>query len=468
MAHNAPSPALVSRAVALIEARTGLNVGSQFQTELPSLLDRLSGGDLLAYIQRMEKAPEVAPEWQTLINTLTIGETYFLRDADHFRLLRQHILPALTLEKRQKKTLDLNVWCAGCATGEEPYSVAITLQEFLPDIAKWRINIVGTDINQRAIETARRALYRRWSFRHTPDSFERRYFDVSDAGAELQPQIQRMVTFKRMNVLEAPPLPACDIIFCRNILLYLTRTSIERVEDSLFQALHPGGWLLLGQAEALRYERERWLLHVFPGTPIYQKPGQRVPDPAARVRYEPPKQDEDITSIPMPPVQPTREVLYADAVRAIQAEHHDDAERFLAGVLAQQPAHARAHTLLAFIFANRQAIPEAHAHLDTAISNEPLLADAFYIRALVHQEQSEFGKARDALKSALYCDRNHVLALYFQGTLQAKAGDLPDAYRLWRNARRALGTYAPDDYVSEFSNITARVLDAILGRNLEE
>ncbi|MCU0511353.1 MAG: hypothetical protein MUE40_02170 [Anaerolineae bacterium] len=455
-------PAL-AKAVQLIEQRIGLNIAAHFQAECVPLLERLAGGNLAHLVRRLESQPESSAEWQALISTLTIGETYFLRDKDHFTLLRQTILPALTLEKRRQQRKELVIWCAGCASGEEPYSVAITLQEFLTDLPAWSITILGTDINGRAIEAARKGVYRQWSFRHTGIGFEKRYFTAVSGGAMIKPEIQKLVSWQRANILAAAPLPACDIIFCRNVLLYLKKDSIQQVEETLFRTLVPGGWLLLGQAEAIRFQRERWHLHIFPGTPIYQKP--LAAGEAGRIDYEPPATHGQSTPVPF---ALTRESAYIDAVRAIQTDRQEEAARHLMDLLAQYPAHARAHALLAFLFAGRQALPEAQAHLDAALSYDPLLADAHYIRAMLHLEQHNTASAREALRAALYCDRGHVMSAYLLGSLQAAAGNLPDASRLWRNARRALIALAPHDYVSDLSDMTAATLDALLVARLDE
>ncbi len=454
----------------LIEQRTGLNVYAQFRSELHPLLEQLAGGDLVRLLHHLRATDETDSQWQALINTLTIGETYFMRDKEHFRLLRTRILPQIILEKRQQKRLELTIWCAGCATGEEPYSVAITLQEFLPDIAKWKVTLIGTDINQRAIDTARQALYRKWSFRHTEPGFEKRYFEPSDNGAQLKSEIHKMVTFKRANVLDTPPVTHCDIIFCRNVLLYLGKESIRQVENNIFEALTNGGWFILGHAEALRYQRERWLLHIFPGTPIYQKPvttalAKSAPTAPKPIIHDPIENAESFVTID-PNNSPT--AAYSAAVQAIQSDNYPAAERYLVEVLAKQPNYARAHTLLAFIFAGRQAYPEAHAHLDKAMKYEPLLADAHYIRGLLHLEQKEIAEAQEVLRAALYCNRQHIMAADLLGTLRAQAGDLPDAYRLWRNAQRALTAYAPQDYISDFSDITAGALDTLLNDRLDK
>lgn len=452
----------VARAVQLIEHRTGLDLTAQFRQELPALIDRLSGGDINGFTHRLQTSADSSPEWQNVINMFTIGETYFMRDGEHFRILRQKILPMLTMERRQHPPLELTVWCMGCATGEEPYSVAMTLFEFLPDLTSWRLNIIGTDINGKALDGARNAVYRRWSFRHTPDYLEKRYFEQTEQGLHLIKPIRQMVTFQRASLLDAPPVSSCDIIFCRNVMLYLRRDLLQEVEDMMYRMLRPGGWLLLGQAEALRYERDRWLLHVFPGVPIYQKPPLRQTSNLSRVRYE--------TLEPLRTTLPVTGSLtddYGRAVEAMRADNAKQAAQILSGLVSRQPHHAPTHILLAYLFANQKALPEAESHLNAALRIDALQADAFYVKALLALENDDEALARTHLKAALYCDRQHVLAMDAFATMQFKAGVWSDAYRIWNNARRALADLSPDDYVSDLSELTAHSFDDVLKQRLK-
>jgi len=454
--------AAVARAVKLIEYRTGLDLTAQFRHELPAFLDRLAGGDLNAFVRRLQTSSESSLEWQSVINTFTIGETYFMRDGEHFRILRQKILPALTMERRQAPPLELTVWCMGCATGEEPYSVAMTLFEFLPDLTSWRLNIIATDINGKALDAARNGVYRRWSFRHTPDYLEKRYFEPTEHGLQLSRPIRQMVTFQRASLLEVPPVTSCDIIFCRNVMLYLRRDLLEGVEDMMYRVLRPGGWLLLGQAEALRYERDRWLMHVFPGVPIYQKPPLRSTGTLSRVRYE--TLEPLLTTLP---VTGSLTDDYGQAVAALRADDAKQAAQILSGLVSRQPHHAPTHILLAYLFANQKALPEAESHLNAALRIDALQADAFYVKALLALEKDDEGLARTHIKAALYCNRQHVLALDAFATMQLKAGSWSDAYRIWNNARRVLAEMPPDAYVSDLSELTAHSFDDVLKQRLK-
>lgn len=460
---NPVSP--ITQAIRAIEARSGLSAGTLRRAEITQLLNNLSGGDLPRFVERLAMRDLSSPEWQAVFRSIAIGETYFMRDSAHFKLLREHILPQITMQRREQRDLFLRVWCAGCSTGEEAYSVAITLFETLPDLARWRIDIIGSDVNLSSLEAARRARYRRWSFRQTPDGFRGRYFQEEGDLYKLSDEIRPMVRFEFSNLLDKRSDGAFDLIFCRHVMLYFSEESVNRAEEILFQTLRPGGWLLLGQAEALRFRRDQWTLHLFPGSPLYQRPlaGRKAYE--RTVHYHTPHSS---ASYLRPAPEPSVEDAYKQAVEAIHNDQVDSAEQSLARVLAYDPQHARAHTVLALLFANRRAIPEARSHLERALRYEPLLADAHYVAALLHNDQADTAAAQGALQSALYCERGHILASFMLGEMSATQGDLQRAYRHWQRARTGLGFLAPDAFISDLSDLRAGVLDALLRERLDE
>ncbi len=453
---------VIVQAIELIENRIGIAVGKQYQSEFMGLFTRLAQQKPRAFLQQLRELPDASPQWQRLINTLTIGETYFLREENHFELLKKHILPKLILERRQQSNHRLRIWSAGCASGEEAYSIAITLHQFLPDMNNWDIEIYGSDINDYALKTARHAVYRDWAFRHTDTLFQQNYFNKVEGGFQLKPIIKDRVSFRQHNLL-TPNINRHDIIFCKNVLLYFDEEYIQQAETNLFNALHPKGWLFLGQAEALRSHRDRWQTHIFPGSPIYQRPtgNYQLSDIDHRLLI-----DIDET-------QPTSALevdidFYSQAVLAV---HHDDnssAEHYLSLALSNNHQTAKSHTLLAWLFANRKAIPEAEAHIIATLAINPLHADAHYVSALIALEQDNLDDTFRALQMALYCDTYHALSAFMLGNLYAQSGQLTKAFSQWSKVKNAISTLQPDDYVSDLSDLKAEQLDAMIKSHLED
>jgi chemotaxis protein methyltransferase CheR len=454
---------IIVQAIELIESRIGIAVGKQFHDEFADLFKRLSRNEPLSYLHKLQTQDEKSSGWQRLINTMTVGETYFLREENHFNLLKKHILPKLILRRRQQHNHTLRIWSAGCASGEEPYSVAIILHEFIPDIAKWTIEIQGTDINEYVLQSARHGIYREWAFRHSDTLFQQNYFDKVDGGFQIKPFIKDKVAFRQQNLLHEDNLHKYDIVFCKNVLLYFDAISTKKAEGNLFQSLNPQGWLFLGQAEAINFDRDRWQTHIFPGSPIYQRPDNGL-NPID-IEYRTISPDEEETQ---PVAISNHENYYESAVEAIHDDNNTRAEHYLSLALYHNHELAQCHTLLAWLFANRKAFPEAEAHIKAALAINPLHADAHYVTALASLEQGQLDDAHRALQMTLYCDKYHALAAFMLGNLYAQIGNLPKAYSQWAKVQWAIEALDPSNYISDLSDLTAGQLDALIGSHLSD
>lgn len=448
---------LIFRASALIEQRTGLATSAQLRVNLEAILNELAQGDLERLLRSLQASPETAPIWQKLFHALAIGESYFFRHRDHFELFRNYILPTLIPQRRQNSHLYLNLWSAGCATGEETYSIAIALYEYLPDLPRWTINLIGTDINTVALQTAQRGVYRNWSFRHTDPDFRQTYFAQEAGSLQIKPSIRSLVSFRYNNLLSAPPVPQLDVIFCCNVLIYFEESRIQQVEDMFFDALIPGGWLILGQGESIRFQRKRWMTHILSDTVIYQKPTQASPQPVVT-----------------PPAVKTAMVAdsgllpnYMQAVDALREKQYGKSEHLLREILANNPRFAPAHVLLGCISANLQMLDAARKHLDIALKLDPLQADAHYLRGVLHLESGHTEAARDALRAALYCKRGHALAGMILGHLYTQQGETGKARRTWEEALQTVKSLDPDTPVSDLSDLTAASVETFLSSQLE-
>lgn len=445
-----PQSTLLQHAAALIEHRTGLS--TRRRGDLQMLLTEIAGDQLAAFTHQLQNATLDQPIWQGIIRALAIGETYFFRDDTHFQALRRKILPALIMKRRQQHDFTLNLWSVGCATGEEPYSLAILLYDLLPDLSRWQINLIATDINAQALEIARRGIYRPWSFRQTDIQNSGHFERVEDCW-QIQSHIRQMVTFQQNHLLEGTGVGygQFDLIFCRNVLLYFSPEHAVAAEAVLRESLVPGGWLFLGHSELVRGQPDAWLMNQFPGSPIYQKPN----GVQTSVQVQP--------DTPLPPAESH---TYDDAVRAYHAKQRDQTEQMLLRLLAAQPDHAKGWALLACLSADRHQPESAHHRLDHALALDPLLADAHYLRALLYREDGQIEPALQSLRAALYANRSHVLAGYMLGTLYMQSGDFERAVKFWENARHALLVLPPQQPLSDLSELTAGRLNALITEQL--
>ena len=200
----------------------------------------------------LKNKPESYPAWRMIIQALTVGETYFFRNQAHLKALRESVLPDLIEQRRRAGDRRLRIWSAGCASGEEPYSLAMLLRDLVPDIESWSIDLLGTDINEFFLERARQGFYRSHSFRgETRDWLQQRWFTASEGGFQLVPEIRRMVRFESLNLISDtyPIAASMDIILCRNVTIYFDREETRRVMGRMYDTLAENGWLIVGHSE---------------------------------------------------------------------------------------------------------------------------------------------------------------------------------------------------------------------------
>jgi chemotaxis protein methyltransferase CheR len=440
----------------VIEKRLGLAQGASAGLNIQHALEDIAGSDLDAYAQRLSAASLTDSIWQELITALNIGETYFFRSRAQLDWIERTLLPNLN-------GADLNIWSAGCATGEETYSIAITLQNLLTPAARSRVQLMGTDISKTALETATRGTYREWSFRHTDPAFRQSYFEEVPGGWQINPSLREMTTFRQLNLVDSAPLTGLDIIFCCNVLLYFTSEAIRKTEEVFFHALKPGGWLLLGQAEMLRFARDRWIMHVYNGMVVYQKP----PD-AMQARLEsvnaPLKPASLLQSKPLGMTV----ALYDEAVPLVRTKQYESAQSILNTVLAANPQEARAHVLLGSVLANLGHIEAARRAVDDALRWDPLRADAHYLKGVLYLETGRAEPGKDALRSALYCQPGHPLAAMILGNLYMRADEAERARRTWEAALEHLVDLPAEQPVSDLSDMTAASVTDFLRAQLTQ
>jgi len=189
---------------------------------------------------------------QVLISRLTVNETYFMRESYQFDALVSTVLPAV---ERARPGRSVRILCLPCSTGEEPYSVALTLLERWPSLAHVDVEIVGADIDHNAVAAAKSGSYGPRSVQRIPPATRRRYFEDTGTGSlQISADLRAAVDFRIANVFDAAQMRAYrdfDVIFCRNMLIYFDTGSARQAVDNLFGALRPGGYLFLGHSESM-------------------------------------------------------------------------------------------------------------------------------------------------------------------------------------------------------------------------
>ncbi|PWB77440.1 MAG: hypothetical protein C3F08_10030 [Candidatus Methylomirabilota bacterium] len=390
----------------LIARRLGLAFPEDRHADLERGLARAVRGASMpspdAYLSWLAALPDESPEWRRLAAHLTVGETYFFRDQGCFEALEQQILPDLIAARRSAGNLRLRLWSAACATGEEPYSLAILLDCLLPDLADWVLTILATDINPEALESARRGLYRQWSLRETPAWIRDRYFHRQGGETlEVDLRIRRMVTFAPLNLAEdgypsvVTNTTAMDLIFCRNVLMYFTDEAQRASVGRLQRALLPEGWLVVSPAEA-SIDLLKPLTPVnFRGAILYRKeqPSAVSPQPSAIVPSPPFAFPHPPSPNPQPPL---------DRARALADQGNlEEAWRLCTRALAQNGLDTEAYLLLAAICQERGEIAEALQALRRVIYLAPDSASAYFLMGSLLFRQGKRSQGRRSMETVV-------------------------------------------------------------------
>ena len=211
-------------------------------------------------------------ELASIIDILTVNETYFFREQNQLKTFSEEIL--LELKEINKGSRRIRVWSAGCSTGEEPYTIAMLILE-KGHLHTWNVEIFGSDINQRVLQVARSGAYRKNSFRTTEPYFLIKYFKKENDSFIISDNVKQYVNFSYLNLLDpfkVKLVGLVDVIFCRNVLIYFDHPSRKKVIDMFYERLAEGGYLLLGHAESLINISTAFTLKHFKYDMVYQKP----------------------------------------------------------------------------------------------------------------------------------------------------------------------------------------------------
>lgn len=239
----------------LIHEHTGLQFDDDSRRRLERCLAprlaELRLGDFVEYHRHLRLAPTRRQELEHLVERVTTNETYFFREQYQLDALRLEILPLLARQRPRGRRLVL--WSAGCSTGEEPYTLAILILDSGLFVG-WDVQVIGTDISRRVLTVARQGEYSGASFRQTEERYLRQYFRPAGARYQLVPQVRALVSFAQLNLVDRSAyalLGECDVILCRNVLMYLAPAARRLVLGGFLEQLTRGGYLLLGHSESL-------------------------------------------------------------------------------------------------------------------------------------------------------------------------------------------------------------------------
>ena len=448
----------------LIEDRCGLHFDesqrASLSASLGARLQQLGLRRLEDYYDRLRGRP-ADDGFRRLINLVTITETCFFRDQSQFRLLRRHILPTLLAERAAEPKPTLRIWSAGCSSGEEAYSIALTLRDMGLNLMypEWTFEIVGTDVNTDVLDAARRGVYSARALRNVEGDWLQRYFRPEGRHFCLNEEVRRSVRFEYGNLTQTPlprPSSGYDIVFCKNVAIYFRPEVTRRLVRGLHESLADGGYLLLGHSESLWQMADGFALVEHEGAFCYRKvashaqaAGRHASKPLARLRspggpaktVAPPSGGRRRAAPPpmqSPPPSPRVPTAgqYERCLTAFRAGEWTEAETSLDALIQSSPSFVPAHLLLGGVYAHRGRYEEARVQAERVLRLSDLEPRAHLLLGMIAARQGRLDEALQAFRRTLYLDDSLALAHFWLGNLYRDRGDIARACHEYQNVVR--------------------------------
>ncbi len=450
--------------------------------------------DLNRYVEEL-LLPAVTPKHlQVLANYLTVGETYFFREKRSLRALEKDIVPELI---RTDTGRALKIWSAGCATGEEAYSVAILLSKLMAGLERWTVEILATDLNSKSLLKASEGIYGEWSFRGVPPSVRNAYFEpVEEHRWAISSLVKKMVSFAQLNLMDDSLLPPSsstrgfDVIICRNVLMYFTPQGMRKVVRRLYRSLANEGWLIVSPTETSRELFSDFASVDFGGVTLYRKSatlsGKTLTlRSVARGENEFPQPLEHRLDHPEPVIVPvchpgrqskdheihleaeeSTNLSWGQASALRPPGRYEDVQPTSGTLPEQNTLDAPAMLLVARTYANEGNLTAALAWCDRAIASDKMAARAYYLRATILQEQGSLPEALFAFKQTVYAEPQFLLGHFALGNLALHHGKLKESQKHFENVLLLLAQYDAEDIVPESEGLSAgRLREMIISRS---
>lgn len=256
--------------VSFVYKKYGINLKKKrvlIEGRLASTLRERNMKSFDEYMQKLFSDP-TGNEMTVFLNRITTNHTFFLREPEHFRFLTEKAMPFFESAKRFR---DLRIWSAGCASGQEPYTIAMTLDEYFGLRRNlWNVSILATDISMEALGKAERAVYPADAIKDVPHNWRSNYFeDLKDGNYRVRDHIRKMVTFRPFNLNEDFFFPRpFDVVFCRNVMIYFDDITRENLVNKFYKVTADGGFLFVGHSEVVN-RRTTEYQYIMPA--VYQK-----------------------------------------------------------------------------------------------------------------------------------------------------------------------------------------------------
>lgn len=455
----------------LFRVRTGLVVRPEQRENAKRGIERAMARSKLADAAKYARLLEFDVEaLDNLIVELTVGETYFYREPHHFEYICGNIFPEILARRGAQHTI--RIWSAACASGEEPYSLAMLCDQ--QGLAR-QCSILATDISSEALKKARRAAYREWSMRADGRISARKYLHHDGQEYQVDPRIRRMVNFEFLNLaLDVYPsfatgTKALDLILCRNVMIYFDQDTVKAMAKRLFDSLCEGGWLITASGDPSLADFANFDLVVSDRGVFYRRPIPRVlaldaapPQPSDVAENgqsvwpdhlmidQPTSRDNDPEPAELTDHAVTQRLSLSEAHAALARGDYQLAVEFTENILAD-PAACVIHIKALANIDTQQAVLCCESLAD----RHSLTPDLHFLHAILLMELNLDVEAVQAIQRVVFLDRSLAIGHFLLGSILQRRGALEGARRAFRNARNLCQNDAPDELVPLSDNETA-------------
>jgi chemotaxis protein methyltransferase CheR len=434
-------PMLLTPFKCLIRERCGLSFEDSREAILAEgIKTRLSERALASHEAYLNLLSCEQDEFNRLVNLITVKETYFFREAVHFTILTEKLIPELSPKTKNRR---IRIVCAGCSTGEEPYSIAIALAAtFGPEFGSM-FSIVGFDIDEEALCKARTGLYADHSFRGVPDHIRKVYFNEQENGYRISDTVRDGVEFLRLNIFgDSFPdaVHDADVIFYRNVSIYFEPEAQQRIFKNLAGMLNKQGYLFLSSAETFVHNIGVLSLVEKEGVFLYAKGievqiGERRKPPGVQNKsVAPAKQELTGTSTAKTKDAATRKKdephqIFDQALALAEDKKYEDALQLTERILILQPSFMKAHMLRTGILINLQRLDEAEKVCRTGMKLDQWCLEGHLLLGLIAKIRGGIEEAKKRFNEAVYIKSSCWLAHFYLGEIYQLEGDRQRACR---------------------------------------
>ena len=457
--NSAQLASLINSYQSLISNRTGLYFSERKFHTLAKILEGFADKhqifDFETLIGILEFEDTESKIWSELITDLTINETFFFR---HFNGLEAKLLPSVIEKSSKEKTL--NIWSAGCSTGEEPYSIAMVLNKWIPDIDKWKISILATDIDRNVISFAKKGQYREWSMRQIPAFYKNSFLTKKNDIYKVSNSVKRLVTFEYLNLKENSYPSAMtntvnlDLIFCRNVTIYFEAHDTINIANNFYEALKVGGKLVVGHSEPSSLIYGQFHSEILDDVVVYTREVDPKPISKPLKQMISPPRERRKKSLTLQPDQkikkkdhlsskerrsgPNLYELRNKAIALIEKNELRKAEKILDKIILVNINDAGLYYMSALVKAKLGRYKDADNYCQKALEIDDSFLEVLFLRSVIAREERRIEAAKRLLHKLIYFDADYLPA-YLELLQVAK---IEDSYSEEKRLVKKIGSIA--------------------------